>query len=212
MPRGAFAGALGAGAGASAMVWLPLWGLPLAFAGRGAARWGGYRFCAFVVMCRAALRRVRAAVARAFGVSVALAAQLSISAGSSAGSATEVWSGAAGDVSYRASSAIGMCAGGMVAFWGAKKANVGNLFVCCRMTSPSMRSRLFERSVPARGRATRPGGPRACDRAVCNKPIADRMRGAGAVSDADWGPSSIACLRWQASARKKRRPEAISEG
>ena len=38
------------------------------------------------------------------------------------------------------------------------------------------------------------------------------MRGAGAVSDADWGPSSIACLCWQASARKKRRPEAISEG
>ena len=32
------------------------------------------------------------------------------------------------------------------------------------------------------------------------------------MSDADWGPSSIACLRWQASARKKRRPEAISEG
>ena len=58
-----------------------LWGLPLAFAGRGAARCGGYRFCAFVVMCRAALRRVRAAAACAFGVYVALAgpwAQLSI--------------------------------------------------------------------------------------------------------------------------------------
>ena len=41
MPRGAFAGALGAGAGASAMVWLPLlWGLPLAFL-RGAGRLGG---------------------------------------------------------------------------------------------------------------------------------------------------------------------------
>ena len=36
-----------------------LGGLPLAFAGRGAARCGGYRFCAFVVMCRDALRRVR---------------------------------------------------------------------------------------------------------------------------------------------------------
>ena len=36
-----------------------LWGLPLAFAGRGAVRCGGYRFCAFVVMRRAALRRVR---------------------------------------------------------------------------------------------------------------------------------------------------------
>ena len=37
------------------------------------------------------------------------------------------------------------------------------------------------------------------------------MRGAGAASDADWGPPSMACSRWQASARKKRRPEAISE-
>ena len=36
------------------------------------------------------------------------------------------------------------------------------------------------------------------------------MRGAEAASDADWGPSSMACSRWQASARKKRRPEAIS--
>ena len=58
-----------------------LWGLPCAIAGRGAVRCGGYRFCAFVVMCRAALRRVRAAAACAFGVYVALAgpwAQLSI--------------------------------------------------------------------------------------------------------------------------------------
>ena len=37
------------------------------------------------------------------------------------------------------------------------------------------------------------------------------MRGAEAASDADWGPPSMACSRWQASARKKRRPEAISE-
>ena len=146
MPRGAFAGALGAGAGASAMVWLPLWGLPLAFAGRGAARWGGYRFCAFVVMCRAALRRVRAAVARAFGVSVALAAQLSISAGSSAGSATEVWSGAAGDVFYRPSSAIGMCAGGMVAFWAHGGPKVTILFARCMMTSPRTGRALLARS------------------------------------------------------------------
>ena len=119
MPRGAFDGALGAGAGASAMVWLPLlWGLPCAIAGRGAARWGGYRFCAFVVMCRAALRRVRAAAARAFGVSVALAAQLSIIA---RGLRAEEWLGVAGDVFCRPSSAIGMRAGVsgvLVGIWG----------------------------------------------------------------------------------------------
>ena len=120
MPRGAFDGALGAGAGASAMVWLPLlWGLPLAFAGRGAARCGGYRFCAFVVMCRAA-RVVDARRRRVLLASLSRSrpsSQLSII---SAGSATEVWSGAAGDVSYRASSAIGTCAAGWWRFGGPK--------------------------------------------------------------------------------------------
>ena len=55
----------------------------------------------------------------------------------SAGSATEVWSGAAGDVSYRASSAIGLCAGGMVAFWGPKWQIRRVSCSRCRMTSPS---------------------------------------------------------------------------
>ena len=210
MPRGAFDGALGAGAGASAMVWLPLlWGLPCAIAGRGAARWGGYRFCAFVVMCRAALRRGRAAAACAFGVSVALAAQLSII---SAGSATEVWSGAAGDVFYRPSSAIGMCGGGMVAFFGAK---VTIRRVSCSRLQDDV-SEHAEGSLLAEGsagvRAAAEEGGKAGSITKLQYASDDRMRGAGAASDADWGPPSMACSRWQASARKKRRPEAISEG
>ena len=36
------------------------------------------------------------------------------------------------------------------------------------------------------------------------------MRGAEAASDADWGPLRATCSPWQASGRKKRRPEAIS--
>ena len=97
-----------------------LGGLPLAFLRARGARRGGY--CSRVVVSDVSrLRCVScASAACAFGVSVARSrpsSQLSII---SAGSATEVWSGAAGDVSYRASSAIGMCAGGMVAFLGAK--------------------------------------------------------------------------------------------
>jgi len=52
-----------------------LWGLPCAIAGRGAVRCGGYRFCAFVVMCRAALRRVRALRRVLLASLVALAAR-----------------------------------------------------------------------------------------------------------------------------------------
>ena len=44
-----------------------LWGLPCAIAGAGPARWGGYRFCAIVVMRRAALRLVRVGGGCAFG-------------------------------------------------------------------------------------------------------------------------------------------------
>ena len=102
-----------------------LWGLPCAIAGRGAARCGGYRFCAFVVMCRAALRRGRAAAACAFGVSVALAAQLSIIA---CGLRAEGWFAAAGDVPYGPSSAIGMCAGAGGVL-GGQSGNLGE-FVC----------------------------------------------------------------------------------
>ncbi len=95
-------------------------GLPCAIAGRGAARCGGYRFCAFVVMCRAALRRVRASRA-CFYWRLCCArgpwAQLSIIV---RGLRAEGWLGVAGDVSYGPSSAIGTCGGGMVAFLGAK--------------------------------------------------------------------------------------------
>jgi hypothetical protein len=93
-----------------------LWGLPLAFGGRGAARCGGYRFCAFVVMCRAALRRGRAAAAVLLGLSVALAARSQLLCGLRA----EGWLGVVGDVPYRPSSAIGMCAGpdgGVLVAW-----------------------------------------------------------------------------------------------
>ena len=38
----------------------------------------------------------------------------------------EGWLSVAGDVSYGPSSAIGMCAGAMVAFWGAKCDKMGN--------------------------------------------------------------------------------------
>ena len=82
-------------------------------------------------------RRVRAAVARAFGVSVVRSRPMGPALNYCAGSATEVWSGAAGDVSYRASSAIGMCAGGMVAFWGPKWQIRRVSCSRCRMTSPS---------------------------------------------------------------------------
>ena len=58
MPRGAFAGALGAGAGASAILASLAVGAALCYCGPRAVRCGGYRFWAFVVMCRAALRRV----------------------------------------------------------------------------------------------------------------------------------------------------------
>ena len=95
-----------------------LWGLPLAFAGRGAARWGGYRFCAFVVMCRAALRRVRAPRR------VLLASLLRSRPSSQllCGLRAEGWLGGVGDVPYRPSSAIGMRAGGWWR-WGAQGDN-----------------------------------------------------------------------------------------
>ena len=88
----------------------------MACAGRGAARCGGYRFCAFVVMCRAALRRVRAVAAVLLGLSLRSRPSSQLLCGLRA----EGWLGVVGDVSYRPSSAIGMCAGGMVAFLGAK--------------------------------------------------------------------------------------------
>ena len=122
-----------------------LWGLPLLFAGRGAARWGGYRFCAFVVMCRAALRRVRAAAACAFGVYVALAgpwAQLSIIVRAPRGGLVErrrrrLLPSVVGDWD--------VC-GRMVAFLGAKVTIRRVSCSRCRMTSPSTGRALLARS------------------------------------------------------------------
>ncbi len=58
----------------------------------------------------------------------------------------EGWLGVAGDVFYRPSSAIGMCAGGMVAFWAHGGPKVTILFARCMMTSPRTGRALLARS------------------------------------------------------------------
>ena len=100
-------------------------GAALCYCGPRAVRCGGYRFWAFVVMCRAALRRVRR-LRRNLLVSLLRSRAHGPSSQLLCGLRAEGWLGVAGDVFYRPSSAIGMCAGGMVAFWGAKRDKMGS--------------------------------------------------------------------------------------
>ena len=95
-------------------------GLPLAFCGRGARGAAATARAWLVAMsraCAASLARRRRKLLTSLS---ALAAQLSII---ECGLRGEGWLGVVGDVSYCPSSAIGMCAGVMVAFGGQSEKN-----------------------------------------------------------------------------------------